>query len=182
MENFVIDDALKANWAVKKIREHRSQIARLEAERDAFIDEYQRLIQAAFDACEKNCAPAQAAVDSLIEKLLDYAQNNLPFGKQSIALPEGTLAFRKQQPRFFLDSDGSAPSATNQEFLEQLNFYYGSDIEKYVIVETRKTFDWNKFKKTLSVDDEGKVFDENGERLAILSANIPPDKFEVKTE
>ena len=39
----------------------------------------------------------------LEEELRRFAADNLPENKKSISLPSGTLSFRKQPPKFYLD-------------------------------------------------------------------------------
>lgn len=173
MSEFIIDSDVKADWALEKIREHSANIAEAEKRRDDFIAEYQARIDAAKKNCEEDCAADICAIDHLKDLLRDYALANMPKGKRTMKFPQGSISFKKCQPRFYL-SDGSEPSSGNELLAESIKDSHPD------FVSTVLTADWASFKKTLKFDENGEVYDANGEIIKCLHAETRADKFVVK--
>lgn len=183
-DNFVVDNYQKADWAIKKVLEHKARISKAEKARDTFIAEYTRLIENAKKACEENCAADVASVEHLTSLLREFAKKNLPYGKQTLSLPRGKLSFKRLPAKFYLTNDQSTPSASNEELYHVvLRNFDAEKRDKYVKTEVKvlNTVDWAKLKTTLAVDpDTGDVTDEDGQLIDGLRGECPNDKFEVK--
>lgn len=176
-EKFVIDDAVKADWALEKIREHKKNICEYETRRDALIAEYQKRIDKVTKDCTDDCADDLAAIDNLTAMLLEYAQTAMPKGKQTLKLGYGNLSFRKQQTKFYF-ADGEEPSAKSERLIDYLR-----KIDRNLIV-THETADWKSFKRRLAVDTtkNNEIVDTvTGEVITDIYAVTPPDKFIVDT-
>ena len=177
MADFIVDSPVKADWALEKIREHYANIKVFKAKRDALISEYQSRIDAAKEIYEQDCDADSRAIEHLKDLLLEYASENMPKGKRTIKLPQGNLSFRARPQKFYLD-DNSEPSANNQHLIDLVEFFGGND--EFLQSKTVKSIDWTAYKKTLTVDDEGKIFDQNGVEVPFLNVEIANDKFVVK--
>lgn len=144
-----------------------------EMERDALTAHYKGKITAAEEICEQKCLPLRAEIALLVEQLRCYAEANTTEKRRSVRLPSGTLSFRKQAPRFYFD-DGEA-NAQNPTLLKFVKANGG----KYLKVE--ESVDWANFKPRLQCIGEHVVYDETGEIIEGMKAQILPDKFTVKT-
>lgn len=177
MNTFVIDDDLKANWAIKKISEHLTAIRNIELRRDSFINDYQKRIESAKQICIDDSDEHLRAIDNLKALLRDYAAVNLPNGKKVLKFPEGKLAF-KSQPVCYRFKNGEKPSTNSQQLIDYLQ---ANDKD---FIKTLYAADWINFKRNLDFDsDTGEVFNKStGEIISDLVADKPPDKFEVITK
>lgn len=172
---FTIDDDLKANWAIKKIGEHQRNIYKIEDRRDSFIADYNARIEEAKKNCDEECDAEYRAIDFLVDKLRDFAANHLPDNKRTLKFPEGNLKFIKTSPKFLFD-DGSEPSANSQQLINYLQKTNPDFIKSHI----RYSADWTNFKRQLSFDSDGKVFNSNtGELINELHALPSNDKFLV---
>ena len=175
-DKFVVDSLNKANWAIKAIRKHKANIANYQANCESLIAEYKARIEYAYKICDENCEADKRAIDYLTERLLEFTSNNLPNGKRSIKLPEGTLKFSKTPPKFYFD-DGSEPSANSQKLLDYLQKNNAD------FIKTRYVANWADFKRLLDFGDDGNVFNKDtGEVITELHALPSADKFTVETK
>ena len=183
-EKFVIDSPQKADWAIRKLFEHKKNIREHEETRDAFVAEYTQLIEQAKKACTENCANDVKAVENLEYLLREFAESNLPYNKHTYKLPSGKLIFRKRLPNFYLVHDNSAPSATNKELYDVVLRNFDAETRnKFLKTEVKKiqTVDWAALKKELEIDPEtGDVTDKDGQLIEGLKGEFLPDKFDVK--
>ena len=177
MDNFVIDDDLKANWAIKKISEHLKAIREIELRRDLFIDDYQKRIETAKQICIDDSDEHLRAIDNLKCLLRDYAVDILPNGKKVLKFPEGKLAF-KSQPVCYRFKNGEKPSTNSQQLI---NYLQTNDKD---FIKTYYSADWLAFKRNLEFDSvTGDIFNKiTGEIISDLVADKPPDKFDVITK
>ena len=168
-----IDNFKKADWAVEKIAEHLKEIKKFEVQRDMFIDEYQKRIDAAVDICEENCAEHLRLIDNLKMDLKKFAVDNLPKGKKSIKLPQGTLKFTTA-PVCYHFQNGEKPASNS---LQLINYLKANDSDYIKVTESA---DWAKFKKLLKFDSDGTVFNSTtGEVITELWAEKLDDNFDV---
>lgn len=175
MTDFVIDDELEANWAIKKIGEHQHNIELLKKRRDMFVAVYKRCIENADKIFETDSAADQSAIDNLTAKLLEFANHHMPDNKRSWKFPEGTIKFSAMPPKFFF-KDNEIPSSTSQQLID----YLAQNDPAYVKSQTKYTADWAKFRRKLSFDSSGNVFNkETGELVSELRAFPSADKFSV---
>ena len=168
--------ALEADELIDKIAIHEARIKFAEQERDAFIARYNEKISAARTICDDKCKSARESIAYLTELLRRFAEANVSDKKRSVSLPSGTLAFRKNSPRFFFDDLKEANSAD-----ERLIHFVKHNAADYLKVKVEESVDWAKFKAQLEVGDEGLVsFKATGEVIDGLHAQIVPDSFTVK--
>lgn len=175
--SFEIYDDSSANWAIEKIREHLKAIRQHESRRDLFIADYQQRIDTAKQNCDEDCDEHFRAIDNLKCLLRDYAVDVLPNGKKVLKFPEGKLTF-KSQPVCYRFKNGEKPSANSQQLIDYLQTNHKDFIKTYY------SADWLAFKRNLDFDSNtGDVFDKfTGEIISGLTADKPPDKFDVITK
>lgn len=165
--------AVEVDEILETVADLESIIAAAQAERDNLIARYNEKITAAQIICEEKCKPARAEIALLTEKLRRYAEENTTGKHRSIQLPSGTIGFRRQAPRFYFD-DGEA-GAQNKSLLAFVKANGG----KYLKVE--ESVDWANLKPRLKLIGDQVVYEDTGEVIGGLHAEIPPDKFTVKT-
>ena len=148
-----------------------------EEKRDALIDHYLLKIEVAKDICQRETRDAQDIIAELTAQLKDYAETRITDKKRSVSLPNGTLSFRKQQPKFFFDGLVEAKADD-----ERLVHFVKHNAHQFLKVKVDESVDWANFKRTLAINDNGDVyFAETGEFIDGLHAQFLPDKFTVKT-
>ena len=174
-EKFVIDNDLKADWAIEKISQHKKSIADYEKSRDEFIAEYTKRIEMAKSICAESCDGDYRAIDHLTDLLREYASTK---DARTLKFPQGNLSFRKQPTQFFFTSNGESPSAKSQQLID-----YCRKIDRNLIITTESA-DWARFKRRLKVDasKNNEIIDTvTGEVITDIYAVTPPDKFVVNT-
>lgn len=167
---------LEAEKILLAIAEQKAQIAAEEKERDALIDYYCQKITRAQDICDKATHEAKELVSYYTEQLREYAAENLVGKKRSVALPSGTLSFRKQPPKFYL----GGKKVKNDD--ERLIALVKQIAPEYIKVKSEEYTDWAKFKGKLLIVDDGVVFEDTGELIPDMRGKIEPDEFTVTTE
>lgn len=166
--------AVEVDEILETVADLESIIAAAESERDNLIARYNGKITAARDICEQKCQPARAEIALLTEKLRRYAEENTTGKNHSIKLPSGTLSFRKQAPRFYFDDLKEAGAQS-----KQLLAFVKANGGKYLKVE--ESVDWANLKPRLKLIGDQVVYEDTGEVIGGLHAEILPDKFTVKT-
>lgn len=172
-ECFIIDNASKANWAIKKIAEKRH-------ERDYFVDackhEIEQLkekIAKAEESCDNNCS-------FLISKLSQYMDREDVPSKEtktqiSLKLPAGKIV-RKKTKIEICDLKGNTGTKLkdNAELVEIARAMGDEYISTSV--------NWGELKKTLSVTADGDVINSDGEFIGCLTTHEIPPSVDVKVE
>lgn len=168
--------AIEVDEMLDRYAEIEQVIAASEQKRDSFIARYQAKITAAQKICEDECKAAKAEMALIEEQLKRYAETNLPEGRKSIALPSGTLSFRKQSPRFFFD-DLKEANGTDERLIK----FVKHNAFECLKVKVEESVDWKKFKSRLETSEGGEVyFADTGELIEGLHAQFLPDKFKVE--
>lgn len=154
------------------VARHRKLIADAEERRKSFIAACTQQADSFFD---KETSESRAELDLLIAKLHDFAEQNLPDDKKTIAFPNGRLTFRKEPPKFFFD-DNTEVSGKDKRLVD---FVQGGAPE---FLKTVLYVDWAKFKPKLQIDSDGSVcYSNTGEILPNVHAEFAEDKFSVIT-
>lgn len=178
-EPFVVDNDMKAEWCLKKIRkvkeEADTEIAELKRQMEFYQNEIDMIQQDVDDEIE--------FFSGILRKYFD-SRVALGFTKSSkiqtvYKLPTGKLIQKKQEPVF----EYKKHQADVIKFLED------NKIDKFIKIE--KELKWNDFKKSLPKDEDGNikmVNTEEGIRLVTADGEIVPgitvtlreDKFSVE--
>lgn len=173
----MIENNIQADEALEQIKNLQEQIKSAEQERDEFKAHYESKIAAAEVICANTVDNLQSQISLLTEELKRFAVDNLPADKKSIALPSGTLKFRKSAPQFFYD-DLKQASATDERLIK----FVKHNASQFYKVTYTESVDWQHFRSKLKISEDGEVYlEDTGEWIEGLHAQILPDKFEVKT-
>jgi hypothetical protein len=157
-QRFEINDADKADWAVRKIRRYQKNIDEAKITAQTQIE---RINQWLASVSEEN----QKQIDFFKGMLAPYAMTQLAGQKKrSLKLPSGTIGLRSLPVQFEKDDD---------VLLEWVK----ANLPGYVAV--KESVVWGELKKTVTVVD-GKVLTEDGEIIPGVTATEPSDVFYVK--
>ena len=148
--NEELEFELAADALLEEIAQREAEIKAAEHERDAFIARYQMKIAAAEDICERKTREARESIALITEELRRYAVTQITDKKRSVTLPGGTLAFRKQEPKFFFDDLKEANGSD-----ERLIHFVKHNAHSFLKVKVEESVDWAKFKRQLSISDDG---------------------------
>lgn len=179
MEDLINDAELskvEAEELVEEIRQCKERIKVAEAERDEFHALYQKKIERADNICEKLTLEERNRIAILTEQLRRFAEVHVTDKRRSVPLPTGTLAFRKQPPRFFFDD---LKEANGKD--ERLIKFVKHNAHDYLKVKVEESVDWLRFKGKLTIEGENVCYADTGEIINGLHAEFQPDKFTVTT-
>lgn len=171
----MIETPIQADEALEQIKNLQEQITAAEVERDAFKAHYAAKIDAAEKICADKTDALRTEIALLTESLRRFAVDNLPADRKTIALPTGTLQFRKTPTRYFYDDLKPA----NQD-PRMISFVKHNAHDFYKVTYT-EAVDWAKFKAKLKISDDGEVYlEDTGEIIDGLRAQRLPDTFKVE--
>lgn len=142
-ERFDVDNDMKAEWCLSKIR-------RIRADQKREKEELQRQMQFYLDQIEMIDTKADEDVAFFESLLRPYFNDRVDSGfakaaktQVSYKLPSGKLILKKREPKY--DPKG-------ETFLKWLK---DNNLKQFVKVEESPK--WNDFKKTLPKDDDGNI-------------------------
>lgn len=163
-EAFKVDTDEKANWALRKIKQFEEQ---KQANNKLAVEETEKI--EAWNKAENE--KAQQSIDYFQGLLARYAmekrQNDPKFKSQK--LPNGSIRFRKQQPKWNYNDDDAV--------VESLKKAEMGDLIK--VKETPKKAD---IKKMFEVSDGKVINPETGEVIPGIEVEEREEKFEVKVD
>ena len=153
-EGFVIDTDAKAEWALNKIREARS-------DRDRWVEWYESKIKEITEQTDFNTM-------NLERMLADYFAS-VPHKKtktqESYSLPGGKLILKTQNPEYKRD---------DKTVIEWLKNHDGGEF-----IKVKEELAWADLKaKTAALN--GKLFSEDGEEIPGVEVIDRPEKFVVE--
>lgn len=170
-EEFVIDDASKAMWAISKVKEAR-------AERDYYINACKNEIERLKEKVAKAEEKCESSTNYLMFKLNEYMdREDVPTKttktQTSLKLPNGKVV-RKLAKEEICDYNGNSGSKlkTNSDLID-----FADEKYRKVTVE----LDWAEFKKNLEIQD-GVVITKDGEVVDCLTTREVPFSIDVKFE
>lgn len=153
-EGFVIDTDAKAEWALNKIREARS-------DRDAWVKWYESKIKEITEQTDFNTMN--------LERMLAEYFASVPHKKtksqESYSLPGGKLILKTQNPEYKRD---------DKTVIEWLKNHDGGEF-----IKVKEELAWADLKaKTAALN--GKLFSEDGEEIPGVEVINRPEKFVVE--
>lgn len=162
-EAFTVDTDEKANWALRKIKQHQEQQEQNNALATAEVDKIESWNK------EEN-KKAQDSIDYFQGLLAAYAlkkrEADPKFKTQK--LPNGSIKFRKQQPAYHYD---------DEKLVESLKKSDRSDL-----IKVKESPDKTAVKKSFVVNEDKLINPETGEVVEGVTVEEREDKFEVKPE
>ena len=174
-EEFTIDDASKADWAIE-------QIITQQMRRDYFVECAKEKIERLKEQIKQEEEKCETGVSYLSHKLADYmGREEVPTKttktQSSLTLPAGKVVVKFPKLDFVNKSHQSASkSKGDKAFVEEIK-----KIDKKYIVTTENV-DWSALKKDLAINDENhSVFlKDTGEVVEYLIAEETPQTITVK--
>lgn len=155
-ECFAIDDDSKADWAVRKIAEHRAEVEKWEKHFETQM--------------ERIRATEQASIDYLTRLLKDYfttVPHKATKTEESYKLPSGKIFMKAQQPKYIRDE-------------EEMTAWAKENRPELVKTTVTETTDWNTLKKSTTTLDDGSVVDAlTGEVIPGVKAEHRDPEFKV---
>ena len=151
---FIIDSDNKAEWALKKIAEARSDCA-------AWVAWYEEKIKQIKEQTEFDTANLEA----MLARYFDTVPHKKTKTQESYALPGGKLVLKKQNAEYNRDDK------TVIEWLEQ------NGGEAYI--KTEKKLDWSTLKRDTQALN-GQIVTMDGEIVPGITVIERPDKFTVE--
>lgn len=160
-ERFEINDDKKANWAIEKVKEARS-------DRDRWIEFYKDQIEKVKAECDDNTAYLEFGLRKyFMERSSEGFTKTTKTGKsESYSLPCGKLVLKKQEPEFDHDDSILVP------WLEQ-------NAPEFIKIE--KSAKWGELKKVVDVSGDS-VINEDGEVVPGVMVTERADKFVVEVK
>lgn len=174
-EGFVIDNAEKAEWAIKKIRDERES-------RDYLIDackkEIERL-QTKIKETEEKCDTKTSWLLSKLDQYLD--EDGVPARttktQKKLELPSGKIVRKLESKEICtLDGNTGAKLKDDEKLLEFIKENYPED----VIV--KESCNWKNLKSKLLITNEGEIVTEDGLPVDCLMARLVPPSIDVKVD
>lgn len=155
-ECFIIENDSQADWAVRKIAEHRAEISKWEEHFRKQMD--------------KISATEQASIDYLTRLLKDYfvtVPHKTTKTEESYKLPSGKVYMKEQMPKYIRNEDEMTAWAKENR----------PELVKTTVTETT---DWNTLKKATTTLDDGSVVDSlTGEVIPGVKAEMRMPEFKI---
>ncbi len=159
-EAFVINNDSKADWAIRKIKDERTERDRLMA----LADEQIRELQEKKKKLAERCDARTGHLSALLRFYFDTVETATTKTQSSYKLLSGKLVLKKQQPEYQRDETALLDWAkTNTPGL----------------VQVKESVAWGELKKLTSLDGEMVVLTETGEIVSGVVAVPRDDVFEV---
>lgn len=162
-EGFTIDSDVKANWALKKIREAKEEHDRLQAIIDAEFNE----LAAKQERINKKLESETSYLRGLLYLYFQTVEHKETKTQETYKLLDGSLVFKKPS-RSIVKPDN-----------DQLVAYLES-VGREDLIEVKRTAFWGDYKKTLTIADDGQVVSEDGEILDFIQTEEKAGEFNVK--
>lgn len=156
-EGFEIDSDVKAEWALRKIRERAAERDRIVEASAEIIETYKEAIKTEVD----RAAEEIAGLEGMLLRYFGTREHNVTKTQETYRLPTGKLKMKLASQRMVPDND--ALMSAYPAFVVQ-----------------KPDFQWGELKKRLSIVD-GKVIDtETGEFVEAVAVEAVPPKFIVE--
>jgi len=160
-QGFCVDSPSKAEWALSKVKT-------LYAQREAIQGHYVEMVALAEQWRDAETQKLMPDIQYFESQLRNYAENNLPEGKQSINLINGALKFKKNPISFVHDDEKLLEIAEQQHWTELINI--------------KKSFRWGDYKKRLTVNSDNEVIDTLTGEIMPIQAEYPEASFKVEVK
>lgn len=144
-EGFVIDSDQKAEWALRRIREHKADANRMAMVCNAEIERYEQIKKDAADKCARDCA----YLESLLYAYFVTVPHKATKTQESYKLPTGALKQKFREPEYV---------RADAEILAWLN---EQGIGNYT--EVKPSLKWADLKKVIAANGETAIYPETGE-------------------
>jgi len=156
-EAFVIDNDVKAEWALRKIRERTAERDRIVETSTEIIESYKAVIKTEVD----RAADELAVLEGMLQRYFEAVEHSATKTQETYRLPTGKLKMKLASQRMVPDTE--ALMAAFPAF-----------------VEHKPDLRWGELKKRLDIIDGKAVDTETGEIVDGVSVETVPPKFIVE--
>ena len=161
---FVIDNDIKANWALKKIKESTAEHDRLKA----IIEDERRDLMEKAEAIDAKLEHDVSYLKGLLFNYFNTVEHKATKTQESYKLLDGSLVYKVPTRKIVKPKD----EGRMIEYLEKTAPEF---------VKTEKKVAWGDFKDSLTIADDGTVVDSStGEVLDFVEAEETEGAFDVK--
>lgn len=162
-QRFQIVDLASLSWALRKLRAIEAKRKDINGLVDAEIERLE-------DFRKRELQGLQNSEDFFRGLIGEFAQRQRDEDPsfKSIKTPYGTIGFRKQQPKWHYDDDALV------SFLEKNDH---ADL-----IRIKKEPAKSEIKKLFKANEDGRVFDENGQEVVGIKVEFLPETLDVKVE
>jgi len=160
-EGFVIDNDTKAEWAIRKIAEERSETQRYINVCRSMILEYEEKIR----SVEEKLKNKSAFLEGQLQKYFESVQHRITKTQETYKLPSGTLKLKYQNPEFKRDDT------------LLLKWLKDNKMNDYIKIEEKLC--WSELKKSIDVSGN-RVVTEDGQIVEGVEVIERDPLFEVE--
>ena len=159
MDQFIIDNDKKADWAIEQIKEK-------EEERDRLIEIALQKIEdlnIQIENLKTKCDNDTGYLKGLLAEFFGTVPHKETKTQESYQLLSGKLIYKKPSVKINFDGEALIKELDGTEY-----------------VETKKTLKWGEYKKTLVINGDDVIDSETGEVVEACTLEEVPASFEVK--
>lgn len=160
-EGWRVDSMSSADWALRKIRARRAELAEIKKYADAEKARIDMWLKEQTESLQSDVDFFEAQLKPFVADALDGKKT------KTMKFPCGSCSFKK-----------SAPTFTKDEAV-LLNYVKENDSQ---YVNVKESVNWAEFKKTLQFAQDGKLITADGEVVPGVTYTVEEDSFTVKTE
>lgn len=162
-QRFQVKDLASLNWTLRKL----TAIEAKKREIRAMIDGEKERLEMFYERETSGLTDSENFFKQLISEYAARKRDEDPKFK-SEKTPFGSIGFRKQQPKWLYDEELLIA------FLEQNQYNE--------LIRTKKEPVKTEIKKVFKVNDDGRVFDENGQVVEGITVEPQDDVLDIKPE
>ena len=162
-EGFIIDNDVKANWALKQIRKAKEEHDRLQNIIDAEFEE----LKTKQEQINKKLEQETSYLKGLLYIYFQGVEHKETKTQESYKLLDGSLVYKK-------------PSVSIVKPDEERLLAYLRQADHMEYIETKESVRWGELKKTLTLTDTGEIISEDGEVLDFIQTEEKAGEFNVK--
>lgn len=169
-ERFTVDNDMKAEWCLSKIRSIRAEQQREKAELERQMAFYRDQIEYINHKADDDAAFFESMLQGYFRSRVDDGFTKATKTKVTYKLPTGELVLKHREPEYDYKSN-------QQQVLEWLKKQENG--RKYI--KTAESLDWAAFKKAVSVKDD-KIVTADGEIVPGITVTQRDDEFSVEVK
>jgi len=159
-EGFVVDNDVKAEWALKKIAEERMESQRYINVCREMISDYEDKIRKAMKTLDRKTSYLVLQLNEYFRKV----EHRRTKTQETYRLPGGILKLRMQNPEFELDEE------------KLISFLKNNDMDNYI--EIKEIVKWGELKKAVYISG-GRIVTEDGQVIEGVTVKERDPVFEI---
>lgn len=174
-EGFIIDNAEKAEWALKKIKDERESRDYLINACKKEIEKLQAKIKDTEDKCDLKTGWLLSKLDQYLDT--DGVPSRTTKTQKKLELPSGKI-IRKLESREICTTSGDTGIKLKEDdnVLDFIKQNYPED------VITKESCNWKNFKSKLIITDDDDIITNDGIPVECLTVRVIPPSVDVKVD